>query len=1718
MKLFLALIGFMTIGQFGFSQTIPGSTFSNPQVVTNLPLLEQGMTRATTCGFGNNYTTFDIACAGNFMSGEEKIYSFTPTTAMPNVQVSMTNISDNFSGLFVTDDSTALGSCLGADYGPNNNDRIVANLSLSAGVTYYFIVSTWANPKCLEFDFQVLDQTCPAPDAFVATAVGYDSVAVSWMEAGSATNWEVEIGPFGYTPGSGMAVAKTVMNHSFTGLSAQTDYDLYVRAGCGVNDSSYWVGPLNVTTGCAPATDFSEDFATLSNYEFPFCWTKHVYGDNSGTGTPVIEAYQYGTPHSSPMHLRFSNSNHDSAVLIAVLNQVTNLGAGTHKLSFYGKDFNASQLVVGTMTDPSDTNTFVGHDTVTLTSIYSPYTVYFDNYSGSAEYIALRRLQTSTYRTTYIDDVVYEAIPACIAPTDLAGTPKSLTSIELSWNQYGTASSWDVEYGPAGFTPGTGTVVTASSNPYTLSGLTASTDYDVYVRQNCGSGSLSTSEGPFSFRIDFNPPLGVTCTTGSAGIMFVDDMEKPSGWTGDFGTSSPNWRFGYAPNNWSSGPDMAASGDNWTQFLAPWSVTTPVTKTIVTPMIDLTSVSGDAELSFYLHAYGDSMGDLNVGIGATATGPFTVVATQSGQYQTATTDPWVHVGVNIASYAGQQIYVSFAQTHSKSSSRGAMAIDLVKVEGCVSCPAPTMLSATPNPTDADIYWSSTASDFEYQYGASGFPVGTGTSGIATDTIQTITGLTPATLYDYYVRAICGTGDTSIWVGPYTFETTCAALSDFSESFTNATVGELPSCWTGLVEASNTFAYVRTTFSNFSSNTPPNYVRFSNSNDDDAGIFLISPEITNFAAQSHRARFYARYGSTGNIDIVVGTIYDRTDSSTFVAVDTVTVSNTYAEYTVDFDTYTDTGLYLAFRPVFTSTYRSVYMDDIIWESIPTCRFPKDLSAKFPTLTSVNLEWTERNTATQWEVEYGPTGYFQGAGTKAIAGSNPFTVAGLTAGADYDFYVRSICSPGDTSIWSTVGTFTMPCGTVTSFFEDFESYPSGNTSMATCWNGVTYSLPTASPRSNIISFSGPIGTRHVQLSASSDVNSQVYLVSEPLSNVAAGTHRVRFFSRGSNDLQSVIVGAMGDVADTNTFTPIDTIALTNSYLEYVVDFDGFSGVGNYVAFKKMVTSEQYRVVYVDEIRWEPIPTCIRVEDVTTTTTNANGFTSTWNDVNGASSWELQYDTVGFTAGTGNSLIASVTSQTVTGLTAATYYEYYVRAICGSGDSSMWRGPFTVYTDYCQAMPTSVSGNGIINVTMDTVNNSSTGSTTYENYTNQVASAQQSEGLDVTITMSLASSFATYDVYAWIDFNDNMSFNDPGEMFHIGDNVNSTVMQTLTIPLTAPLGMHRMRIGAARYSWSNVANVDPCYSGTWGCFEDYTVDVTAAPTCVVPDGLTATNINDVSIDLGWMDYNSATSFEIEYGPLGFTPGSGTIVAVTTNPYTVTGLTPDSDYEFTVRSMCSVTDSSSWATRLTAATVCSVFATPFIEDVENHAAGGTPYGQIDNCWMQTGPTGYDYNWNVAQAGIPSWRNSGPSGANSGSKYFHVYSGSGSTGDTAMLISPKIDISTLIVPRLKYFYHMYGGTMGNLYLEVHNGTSWIMVDSIIGEVQTSQSDSWLARDIQLPFSGGTTQMRFIAVRDGSQGFMALDDVKIEDTFSENIAMLDVTTLGDYCGLGADSI
>lgn len=266
----------------------------------------------------------------------------------------------------------------------------------------------------------------------------------------------------------------------------------------------------------------------------------------------------------------------------------------------------------------------------------------------------------------------------------------------------------------------------------------------------------------------------------------------------------------------------------------------------------------------------------------------------------------------------------------------------------------------------------------------------------------------------------------------------------------------------------------------------------------------------------------------------------------------------------------------------------------------------------------------------------------------------------------------------------------------------------------------------------------------------------------------------------------------------------------------------------------------------------------------------------------------------------------------------------------------------------------------------------------------------------------------------------------------------------------------------------------------------------TCPQPTTLDSLNVTTTQADISWVETGSATMWNIEVVPAGSAPtGTPTYTGVTSNPFTITGLNAATGYDIYVQSDCGGGDESFWSGPFTIFTDCGILTMPWLDNVEAHAL--TTNLISSNCWTGYSSSGTNYTWRV-QTGPTGSGSTGPDAAYSGSKYFYTEASSPAVqGDSAILTSPYIDLTSATLPMLEFYYHMYGSTMSDLYVQVFDGSNWVTEDSIIGQQQTSGSDPWLLRTVYLPsYVGMVTQVRFVGIRNSSfYGDLSLDDVSI---------------------------
>jgi hypothetical protein len=193
--------------------------------------------------------------------------------------------------------------------------------------------------------------------------------------------------------------------------------------------------------------------------------------------------------------------------------------------------------------------------------------------------------------------------------------------------------------------------------------------------------------------------------------------------------------------------------------------------------------------------------------------------------------------------------------------------------------------------------------------------------------------------------------------------------------------------------------------------------------------------------------------------------------------------------------------------------------------------------------------------------------------------------------------------------------------------------------------------------------------------------------------------------------------------------------------------------------------------------------------------------------------------------NTATASISSSpavTVSSVTASP------NTVCSGSSSNLLASASLVNSTYCAAGATNTGFEKISNVTFGTINNTSSATAGYENFT--AMSSNVTAGVSMPISMGISLAYATDDrVHIWVDMNNDGVFADPSEnVLNLAistfcptcSGTNTTVNGNITIPVTAFNGSTRMRIRME--DQSSGGNLTPCGTSTYGQVEDYTINI--------------------------------------------------------------------------------------------------------------------------------------------------------------------------------------------------------------------------------------------------------------------------------------------------------
>jgi hypothetical protein len=385
---------------------------------------------------------------------------------------------------------------------------------------------------------------CPAPNTLTELNIGTTFFTLAFNEVGSATQWQVELDSGGTGNTSYLVITNDTVTG--TGFAPSTAYTWRVRAICGVGDTSIWSTSSTFNTLCntftAPYTENFDGLALTSPYTaLPTCWgtqtgpdywdvtndvvnNGHAYLPNIGDHTTGSANYMWIDASSditanameTPL-IDVSNLTVREAGFWFASNNTAN--STNHTIALDAWDGSAW---VNVATEAGNFTSWVEVSGILPSTI--PDTTKFRIYAIAA---------TGTTGSTYfqndlgVDDFFVIEGPSCPEPITLTANSITSTGATLGWTEVGSATAWQVEYGPDGFTQGStaGSLMSSSADSLTVSALSPISNYQFYVRSVCGAADSSMWVGPMNFTTNCTGTLSGVYTLDSASPITVSNYQ-----------------------------------------------------------------------------------------------------------------------------------------------------------------------------------------------------------------------------------------------------------------------------------------------------------------------------------------------------------------------------------------------------------------------------------------------------------------------------------------------------------------------------------------------------------------------------------------------------------------------------------------------------------------------------------------------------------------------------------------------------------------------------------------------------------------------------------------------------------------------------------------------------------------------------------------------------------------------------------------------------------------------------------------------------------------------------------------------------------------------------------------------------------------------------------------------------------------------------------------
>ena len=1504
---------------------------------------------------------------------------------------------------------------------------------------------------------------CTDPINLAAVATSSTGAKINYTNTGSY-GVDVMYGVHGFDLSNGTIVSSTIDSVEINNLTPNTLYDFYVRANCG-SETGSWIGPLTARTHCAEFVDISdnpfiEDFDSYTtdvaynsstpgaypNHTMPQCWNFLNMSTSSGAYPQafISSAADYAT-YGNCLFIKGSDTK-NLHVTLPRFNESINL----LRIAFSTKFESATRgrLILGVMTDVDVDSTFIPLDTIpsSTSKVRHEYLFSQSDLYGTDYRIVLRFGETNNWFLG-IDSIVVDLAPTCSRPENIAAIDSTITqtTAEITWTS--AATNWILEYGAEGFAPGTGTVVAANTNPFTLTGLTHSTRYDVYVRAACGfdTSEYAMTPGTFQTACDVVTTLPWTANLDGHFDEFYHTNTynaAPTCWELINRGETSSWRYSESSSD-------VRTGRRALYFYGSAYASTVNDDWLITPELQL---SGDEQITFWMRNVSASTSSdyaanmklyyyvVNPNIDTLNTASFIQIG-DSIRKSGVGADEWDEYIIPLTGVSGN-VRLAFVVN----SSSYTFCVDDIVVEDIPSCPRPNdVVFSNIQESQVDVAWTGTGDTYTVAYGVSGFSI-SDASAYQTTTANTnsvtLTGMLSNTNYDVYVAANCSNPTaTSQWSNVKTVRTACGITAvPFSENFNSYTTDvatssgapstypnhQMPTCWNFLNMSEN---YPRMYISrNSGYPVDGNCLFFQSSNTIPA--YAILPRM-NASIDSLMIEFTFRNEGTSAADgiLALGVMTNPADASSFVELESYPRTSTHRTITHSFwvDSISGTNYYIAFRYGGGST-SNYYMaiDNISVRYAPTCRVSEGLVASNVTSNSATLSWNN-GSGDSYLVAYSANGDFNPDTCTAVLSATTTTVniSGLQSFTNYYYAVRTVCN-GDSSDWSEKANFrtALDCGTNT--YEEVE-ITTGTSSNSTLPfyasanyypKAKTWQIVTAQELEMEGMYSGNIYSVGFQYDGGTPIapNVRVYLANTTLNTMATAD------TLGPNQMTLVYEGP-ASFSNESTWSVIDfntPFAYSGGNVMLAVErttnltssgsfkYDGgVSGVNRSVyKYDGSWSSSIYASSYRNNLSFvgcTTIPPCPRPSNIAISNIQPTQVDVAW--TSNGTNFVVAYGPHGFSMDSTNAYqlaYSNTTNITLTGLNEGIRYDVYVRAICSATDTSAWSYLNTFVTTCSSvSVPYSEDFNGYT----EDISSGSSAPAAYPYHslpscwsfinTSNNSGAQPQAYLssynyyvaDGTNYMILSSEYgkAIYAVlpkfndpisslYLSMDYrtySSNESYNgkpEIGVMTDISDTSTFVSLETLPLTTTYARAEHYFVVDSLQGNNYNIvirfrATPDGYYSYS-AMFDNIVVDI--APDCIRPLNPSVDSIGQTAAYLSWRNANTTSNFVVEYKKAADTVWTA-INGVTSTSFVINNLSPATEYNFRVKSLCSATEEGGYSDVVRATTLCGAIQLPFVETFTNSSF---PY----NCWsLMSGsyynPSSYSGGWGYTTStnGLPT-------------------------------------------------------------------------------------------------------------------------------------------------------